>query len=346
MQKDKGYSVVKKLVALFVMLISMVTIAGSTGHAKAVGGGFAIQVTPSPIIATIKPGQKSTLELRINNTGSSKEFYKMELRSFSVDADSGKVDLGTQEPKDVTGFVSFEQPKFSLEPGQWINQRVFVDTPVDAGFSYNFAIMVLRDEVVVPQNGGAAIKGSVAVFALLNVDRPDAVRKLEIVEFSSTKKVYEYLPSTLNLKIKNTGNTIIAPKGNIFISRHYSDNSHVDLLQVNASGGNIIPGSTRLLPVDWDDGFPARATVNGVTKLSWDMSKLSSLRIGKYSAKAIVIYDDGDRDVPVEAVVSFWVIPWKLILGAIVIVALIATGAFSVAKKGSRVFKRKPKEEA
>ena len=337
---------VKKVLCSISLLIFVFSFFGINNYARASENGFAVQVTPSPLIATLKPGQISALELRINNTGSAKESYKMELRSFSVDADSGKVDLGNEEPKEVTRFVSFEQPTFSLEPGQWINQRITVNTPIDAGFSYSFAVMVLRDKMQVSETRGATIQGSVAVFALLNVDRPDAVRKLDIVEFSSAKKVYEYLPSTLTLKIKNTGNTIVAPKGNIFISRKYSDTTHIDLLQVNASAGNIIPGRTRMLPVEWSNGFPVHTTKDGVSRLSWDMSKLSKLRIGKYSAKAIVIYDDGTRDVPVEAVVSFWVIPWKLILGTFVVLALVVLGAFSVLKKSSGLFKRTPKKEA
>jgi archaellum component FlaG (FlaF/FlaG flagellin family) len=308
-------------------------------RAQSSDSGFALQVTPSPLIASIEPGKKTTLELRINNTGATTESYKMALRSFTVDAETGKVDLQNDQPKDIASFISFEQPSFVLEPGQWMNQRINVDTPADAGFSYSFAVMVLRDEKTTPQNGGAAIQGSVAVFALLNVNRPDALRQLDVVEFTSSKKVYEYLPTTLSLKIKNTGNTIIAPKGNIFVARNAGDTSHLGLLQINESGGYIIPGSTRVLSANWDDGFPVKT--NG--KTNWDLTKVSHLRIGKYSAKAIVIYDDGTRDIPIEATVTFWVFPWKLILGVVAVVALIVIGIFSVLKKGSKLIKRKPK---
>jgi archaellum component FlaG (FlaF/FlaG flagellin family) len=268
----------------------------------------------------------------------------MALRSFSVDADTGKVDLGNDEPKEIANFVTFEQPNFELEPGQWINQRIYVDTPAEAGFSYSFAVMVVRDEKTL-QNTGASIQGSVAVFALLNVNKPDATRSLDVLEFSSVKKVYEYLPATLTLKIKNTGNTIIAPKGNIFIARNYTSKSHIKQLQINQPGGYIVPGSTRSMPAEWIDGYPEVTTKDGVETKNWDLSKLSQLRIGKYTAKAIVIYDDGARDVPVEAVVSFWVFPWKILLGMAVITGLVVAGAWSVVKNGARIVKRKPKQE-
>lgn len=333
----------RSILALLATLLIVIAFGHSSVGATA-DSGFSVQVTPSPLIATIEPGKESTLELRINNTGSTKESYKMALRTFSVDADTGKVDLGNDEPKDIASFVAFEQPAFELEPGQWINQRIHVNTPTEAGFSYSFAVMVLRDESA-QQNTGASIQGSVAVFALLNVDKPNATRSLNVLEFSSAKKVYEYLPATLTLKIKNTGNTIIAPKGNIFIARNYTSKNHIKELQINQPGGYIVPGSTRSMPAEWTDGYPEVTSKDGITTRSWDLSKLSQLRIGKYSAKAIVIYDDGVRDVPVEAVVSFWVFPWKILLGASVIVGLVGAGAWSVVKNGARIVKRKPKQE-
>lgn len=325
------------------MIISMPLIGGSL--VKAVDdGGFSVQVTPSSLIATIEPGKKSTLELRINNSGSKTETFKMGLSSFSINETTGNVDLGNEEPKDIASFVSFDQPEFSIEPGQWINQRVFIDTPVDAGFSYSFAIMVLRSEKIIPQNGGASLQGSVAVFTLLNVNRSDAVRKIEVLEFTSKQKVYEYLPTEFSITIKNSGNTIVAPKGNVFISRKAGDVNPIDVLQVNQSGGYTLPDTSRKLNMEWNNGFPAYEQVNGVPKLVWDYSNLSKLRIGKYTAKAIVIYDDGERDVPIEAIVSFWVIPWKIIGGLLLLLTLVFVGVFTTIKKSSSLFKRKPKK--
>jgi hypothetical protein len=37
-----------------------------------------------------------------------------------------------------------------------------------------------------------------------------------------------------------------------------------------------------------------------------------------------MVYDNGQRDIPMEATVSFWVIPWRLIGGFIALLALLA----------------------
>ena len=76
-------------------------------------------------------------------------------------------------------------------------------------------------------------------------------------------------------------------------------------------------------------------------ELSWDFNQASKLRYGKYTARLLLVYDDGQRDVPIESVVSFWVMPWRLI-GVALIVALFALiGLKSTLQKvWRRFFKR------
>ncbi|MBI2439487.1 MAG: hypothetical protein HYV45_02715, partial [Candidatus Moranbacteria bacterium] len=57
--------------------------------------------------------------------------------------------------------------------------------------------------------------------------------------------------------------------------------------------------------------------------LKWDWNDASKLRFGKYQAKLLLIYDDGTRDIPIEGMVSFWVVPWRIIFGFIGILLLV-----------------------
>jgi hypothetical protein len=34
----------------------------------------------------------------------------------------------------------------------------------------------------------------------------------------------------------------------------------------------------------------------------------------------VLVYDNGQRDVPMEAYVSFWIIPWRLIIYALLLI--------------------------
>jgi archaellum component FlaF (FlaF/FlaG flagellin family) len=162
------------------------------------------------------------------------------------------------------------------------------------------------------------------VFTLINVDRPGATSSLEVPAFSTSQHVYEYLPATFNVQFHNTGNTILQPYGNVFVQRTASSKTPLATLVVNETKGYILPGSTRTVSAQWNDGFATYQPVatDGSTRkhLQVDWSKLSHFRIGRYTAKLVAVYSDGQHDIPIEGTVTFWVIPWRAILLFIVTV--------------------------
>jgi hypothetical protein len=289
-------------------------------------GDFSLQVTPSPLVATVKPGTVTELDLKIRNGGTGSENLKIEPRSFAFDTATGQVKIDDAKVPAFASWLSFSQPTFTALPGQWTTEQLRLSLPANAGFSYSFALVISRQSNPVPTKSGQLIKGSVAVFALINVDRPGATSKLEFTQFTTTKHIYEYLPATFEVRFKNTGNTIVQPTGNIFIGRK-STGAALAVLQANDSQAYILPGTERTLTANWNDGFPAYQTVtvpDGSNKqqLHWDWSRLSHFRIGRFTAQVVAVYSDGQHDVPLQAQVSFWVIPWR----AIILLTLIITG--------------------
>jgi hypothetical protein len=286
---------------------------------SAADGDFALQVTPSPLVTTIKPGVSSTSELRIRNAGTKSEDLKIETRAFKLSPTSGKVTL-SERPADIDRWVGFSARTFHVDPGQVFTEKVVFNLPKESGFSYSFALVVSRQNEVRPTSQGRLIKGSVADFTLVNVDRPGATRKLDVIKLSADHTLYEFLPATFSLTLKNSGNTIVQPYGNIFVGRSADDKKPAATLAVNDQRGYILPGTSRTLSTGWNDGFPHyRVTTAGDGKqsrsLAIDWSQVSKLRIGKYTAKLVAVYDDGSgHDVPIEGEVSFWVIPWRTIL--------------------------------
>lgn len=325
----------------------LVALVGFTSVVKAVDppSDFSLQVSPSPLVATIKPGTNTTLELKIRNAGTGAETLKIESRKFSVNSETGQVALDDTAPSEIAQWVQFSAPTFTVQPGEWYTQKIRVSLPKDTGFSYSLALIISRTKNPQSTESGRLIKGSVAVFTLLNVDRPGATRKIDVEDLSMTADIYEYLPATVNARFKNSGNTIAGPYGNVFIQRGSGDSEPIATLPVNDKGGYILPGSERVLSTNWTDGFPSiKTTVNadGTTKTeeTWDWSQISKLRIGKYTAKLVAVYNDGQRDVPIVKEVSFWVMPWKFILGGLVVVLFIALGVWSVLRKLWRLVNR------
>lgn len=319
---------------LFICLtVGLVTIGLMNRPVHAAEGEFFLQVSPSPLVATLKPGQQTTLDLKIRNAGTQTEQLTINPRSFKIDNVSGEVDFDDTTPPEVASWLQFGAKSFAIAPGQTCDQKVIINVPKDAGFSYSFALLIQRqDATTQPQlNAGQTLKGQVAIFALMNIDRPGAVRALKIKDFTPESGFYENLPATLKLKLENTGNTIVQPAGDVFIQRGSNDQNPIANIPANGKGGYILPGSVRTLDVKWDNGK--------------DQS-LANFRIGYYVAKAVVIYNDGVRDVPVIAEVGFWIIPWKILAGVAVILILIGFGVWTIISKIWKVSHRGKKTKS
>jgi hypothetical protein len=306
-------------------------------YADTPGGNFNLQVTPSPLVTTVKPGQKTQVELKIRNSGTDTESLKIEPRSFSLSQDSANVSLLDTTPPDIASWINFSQPKFSVQSGQWQTEEITFTVPKTAGFSYSFALVISRQSDPKPTAGGRLIKGSLAVFTLVNVDRPGATSSLTVSNFSVSKRFYEYLPAKFSITFRNTGNTIAQPYGNLFLQRTPTSKIPLGTLAVNENKGYILPGTARTVSATWTDGFPVYRPVtnaDGSTsqKLVWNWTKLSQLRIGRYTAHLVAVYSQAGRDVPIEGNVSFWVIPWKILIGLVVVVLLLLFAVFTLVR--------------
>jgi len=85
----------------------------------------------------------------------------------------------------------------------------------------------------------------------------------------------------------------------------------------------VLPNTTRNFTASWDTGFPLYvSTINGKKHLSWDWKHISELRFGKYVAKAVVVYNNGQTEVPLTDSFTFWVIPWWL-LSIVILTAIV-----------------------
>ena len=315
-------------------------------------GPFSIQVTPSPLVTTLKPGETTNLELKVRNAGATTEELKIAPRTFKVSGDSQDLQISDDQEPEIAKWFKFSPQTFTVSSGQTTTIKITIAVPKEAGFSYAFAMVISRANATPQQLGGQSIKASVAVFALLNVDRPGAVRSLEISKFTSSKKSYEYLPAEFEIEFKNTGNTIVQPAGTLFIQRGSDDKKPIDTLEVNDAGSYILPGTTRTLKMTWDNGFlvyqPKTDDVGNTTQeLVWNWNKFGDMRFGQYTAKLVAIYNDGYRDVPLTAEATFWVFPWMIALGVLVVLALLVFGVWSLIAKiiglGKRIKQLKKK---
>jgi len=312
------------------LVTALVLLIPATARA-ADSGDFSIQVSPSPLVVTLKPGVTQTATFTVRNLSSHSETLVPLLTAISVSSDSKQISLKNTPPIGLRDWISFDQSSLVVNAGGSKQLSVIYKTPQDVGFSYSLAITLNRAASPDATRNGASYKASVAVFNLINIDRPDARRQLSISSFAANKTHYEFLPADFTLMVKNSGNVNVQPTGTVFIQRSFDSSKPIAAMSLNESGGYILPTTARELKTSWSEGFPVYLTTAGTNNettrhLSWDWGKVHNLRFGKYVAKVVLVYNDGQRDESLVASYSFWVIPWRLIFAALFLIAIIVGG--------------------
>jgi hypothetical protein len=301
-------------------------------HAFAATSGPALSLTSSPVTLNlvIKPGTSTSKTLQLRNNGSQPLQINMKLQVFSAYGTSGEAAISEPKPGDPSAtWVHFSPSTFTAQPGVLNTVKMTIALPKGASLGYYYAV-IFQPVIATPTSvstPSSTVKGSNAILVLVDTQSANENRNIKIASFTATKKVYEYLPATFNVSIHNGGNIFLAPTGNIFISKNANLTHTLDILPFNPGGGNVLPDSNRTFNINWSDGFPIfkPETKNGqpvdnkqgnpVEKLDWNTSaSISKIRFGKYYAQLALVYTNGAQVVPVTGVVSFWVIPWKLIL--------------------------------
>lgn len=315
----------------------------------------AVEATPmnltfSPVSISLEtdPGVPITRQIKVRNNSNEPENLQVTLGSFTTDETGEKPIL--REPSESDTFLTWltiDQPNFTVLPGEWTTLNLTFAPPADAALGYYYAIYFRRSQPTVSL-GGTSIQGSPAVLALANVVSPLAKRQLELTDFSVAQNFTEFLPQTFNVTIKNTGNVHVTPNGNIFIDGQGKKDLAVLLL--NPKGHTILPQSSRTFAVTWSDGFP-RAPITGAEPatptaphlfgLEWDLAKADTFRFGNYTAHLLMVYDNGQRDVPIESFASFWVFPWKLVVLALIIASFALVGVISTIKTIKNLWPKK-----
>lgn len=324
--------------AVFGVLACCLTVL--PGQARA--AGVNLTLSPLPVNLVTSPGSSVSTSLKVQNSGSEAVKLQVTLMKFKADSTNGQATLVQfKDGEEEKNWVTFSKTNFTAQPGVFNTVDMTINPPASAAFGYYYAVVFSQQGTDPTKPQSNKVNGAVASLILLDVQAPGEKREAQVTSFTATKKLYQYLPASFDVTVKNTGNVHVKPSGNIFVGRGVNGN-FIDTLTINPGGGNILPGSSRTFNVEWDNGFPAYTVKkqNGqivtdnvgkpVKTLNWNLSNLNHLRFGKYNASLTLVYNDGKRDVPVNGQVSFWVIPWLPILIILVLVLLALAGLWSM----------------
>lgn len=321
-------SIVKMFTYSFTGLFVYLFIGLFLHYAYAQQNPFGLDLTVSPAIIELSniPGTKIQSRFRIRNNLDRPINLQLSVSKLATNDLTDSIEPVESQPgDDFLSWLKFDNASVSALPKEWTDVRFTIELPKNAAFGYYYAIRIRQATSLDNANNTTTkLLGEVLIPVLVDVQRAGASSSVQILDFKTSSFVNEYLPVEFITRIKNTGNVHIRPRGNIFIS--LGGDKDAAMLDINPNQGIILPGSARNFSSDWDEGFLVRQPVisdDGTAKLdkngkpimhlafNWD--KLTDFRIGKYTATALVVYNNGARDVAVEKTTQFWVFPYTII---------------------------------
>lgn len=340
--------------AVIILLISTVH---SPSVLAASGSGSTITTSPVSVDLLAAPGSSTSTVLQLQNNGPQAISISVKLEEFKAVGKSGQAQIYVPPPGDPSvQWVHFSRNSFTAEPGVWNPITMTIALPKTAAYGYYYAVLFVPNTITNALSSDATkVKGANAVLVLLNAHTPNESNRLSVRSYTADKSSYQYLPASFSVDVHNSGNIFTAPRGDIYISRT-KGGKVIDTIDVNSGQGNVLPGTDRIFQVQWANGFPVYQLkrLNGqivsdkkgkpIQQLKWDIAKVPEFRYGKYYARLVLVYNNGSRDVPINGEVSFWVIPWLLLLGLLLFSILVLLGLWTIVKniiKRLEVLKRR-----
>lgn len=315
------------LFLLGLIIAPLVLIASATAQDDNQAGN-GLRITPVRQELILAPGQQDSYEIEITNVSSGDmESVVAILNDFESDNETGQPRLLVRDdqssPFSLKDYVTLPEP-FSLKAGESRSVTVGVNLPTDVSpGGYFGAVRFAPSTLGNIDEGNVALTASVGSILLVSVpgDVPEGMtlEKIEARRGGSSSTFFETAPDIAAATLKNTGNTILKPFGQVIVKDIFGNEVHRYEFNGGQLRGNVLPQSSRTFE-------------DPIENISW---------IGRYTIEANLSFGEGGGTI-LQGKTTFWVIPWKILL---VVIALIAAVVW-VATKGVKTYNRKIVERA
>ena len=267
-------------------------------------------VGPGKAELSVNPGDTIIQEITITNRISELRTFKLTVDDITGSTDgSSAVSLtdGARGPYSIRDYISFPEDSITLGLGERARIPVKITIPADAepGGLYGSVLVSTEripdaSETEAPRSPVIARIGSL-FFVTVKGDIARAGQTLGIQTLDN-KWWYEKGPINLGITFENTGSVHVNTYGELSITNMFGE--QVGFVELEP--WFVLPTSLRTRDVAWEREF----------------------LLGRYTVTAKI--NRGYDDIVDEVTTTFWVLPWKIVLGvfAILFVLIFAFRTF------------------
>ncbi len=260
-------------------------------------------VGPGKSEIEVNPGETIIQEVSVSNRISANRTFLLEVEDIEGSSDgSSAVSLTGKEkgPYSIRDYISFPKDSFVLDLGERARIPVTITIPPDAepgGYYGSVLISTIQDSksdaVTAPKSPIIARVGSL-FFVRVRGDVKTEGKTISLNTINN-KWWYESGPIELGVLYENTGSVHVNPYGELSVKNMFGE----EVGFVELEPWFVLPKSLRIREITWDREF----------------------LLGRYTVVAKV--NRGYEDIIDEVSVSFWVLPWKIVGGAFLILFII-----------------------
>ncbi len=272
----------------------------------------AITLIPPTLELGLIPGQPlSTVIKLFNETSETIELYT-EASNFTAKDDTGQPSFDfNAEQIGLSTWINVEEGPIVIESGERYEVSVIINPPLNADPGGHYAALFFTSAA--PEEGQVKVASKIGTLILANVEG-NVTEQGSISTFivEDGQKMFNRLPVSFEARFNNSGNVHLKPAGNVEISNIFGKTT--DTLGFNASKGATLPKTTRKYDIIWEKG-----TVDNVSGNFWSDfwqefgNEKSNFAFGKYSA-TLGITAGTNQAVNDTETISFWVMPWRVLL--------------------------------
>lgn len=288
-----------------VVIAAMAAVIAAPGRAKAANTGpIGIQISPVRVEVNVDPGQSYTFKVSPFNVTAGTLLLTPLVNDFKAKDETGTPAIvldGSSPPSlSLKSWLTLSDPSpFQLAPKTAKPIIVTLNVPKDAEAGGHYGVVRFTGAGIGQTSSNVALVASWGTLVLVRVSG-DITERLSVASFYTSRHGlrstwFEQGPVGFTERINNTGNVHVEPHGNITVTNMFG--GQVGSIAINGDGGNILPDSIR----------------------RFDQSFSKSHLFGRYTAAFNLAY--GTHGETLSSSLTFWVIPYKLVI--IVIIALI-----------------------
>lgn len=284
-----------------------------------------IGTSPTSEKLTLEPGEKYSGEIVVWNLANESINYIVFVRGFrQVENQPGTAIMLTEEQEaratySAASWVTVSRERIELVPNK--NEKIFYEINVPSDVTkgeYNFIITLLSETEVERMGTGTITALSAGTPVLIKVG-DDFAENAELLKFDSDRNFYERPSVTFETRISNLGDTHITPVGEIILTNIFKQ--EVGKIVFNTNGQSILRDNVGNYETVWNYGS--------------FLTENNRLILGPIDAKFVATYRNFQPGfAPLIAETSFWIIPWKYIVLAILLI--VTFGAILKVRRNAR----------